>query len=108
MVSWILGGSTDGDLFKIEDAQVCKTLDQCVQDSPGQVSNFVAHNKGSHVVDSLMENHPKFTGRARLHAKLHIDLIGSEKSTDYLNQTRQDRHDFYTELLGSELVGEGG
>ncbi len=73
-----------GDLFKIEDAQLCTTLDQCIQDNPGQVSNFVAHSKGSCLVDKWAE---KFTRRARLYATPHIDVIGSEKLKDYLNQT---------------------
>ena len=54
-----------------------------------------------------MENHPEFTGQARLHATPHIDVIGSEKFKDYLNQTRQDRHDFYTQnIWGPSWLGK--
>ncbi len=79
------GWFSNGDLFKNEDAKWYKTLDQYTHGNPSQVSNFVSHSKGSSVVDRRMENRPALTGRARLHAKPHIDVIGLENSKDYLN-----------------------
>ncbi len=78
-----------GDPFKTADAQLCKTLDHCMKDNPGQVINFVAHSKGSSVVERWSKNHPEFTGQARLYKNPDIDVTGSEKFKDYLNQARQ-------------------
>ena len=60
-----------GQPFNIEDTQLYKTLDQCMEENKGEVFDFVAHSKGSSVVEKWMENHPEFTGRARLYAKPH-------------------------------------
>ncbi len=76
-----------------------------MKDDPSEVTNFVSHREGSPVVDRWMGNHPEFIGRARLYATPHIDVIGSEKFLDYLNQIKQFRH---TEILGSKLAREGG
>ena len=59
------------------------------------------------MVDRWTENNPAFTGRARLYATPHIDVIGSEKFKDYLSQMRQDRHDFNTQnFWGPSLLGK--
>ncbi len=83
--------------FNIEDTELYKSLDKYMEENKGEVDNFVAHSKGSSVVEKWMENHLEFTGHARLYAKPHIDVIGSEKFKDYLNQTKQIRHEFYTQ-----------
>jgi hypothetical protein len=78
-----------------------------MKDNPSEIRKIVAHSKASSVVDRWMENHPEFTGRARLCATPHIDVIGSEKFKDYLNQTKQIRHDFYTQnFWGPSWLGK--
>ena len=76
-------------------------------DNPGAVKNFDTHSKAGSVVEAWMKNHPEFTGHARFGGKPHIDVLGSEKFKDFLNQTRQDRHDFYTnKFWGSSWLGQ--
>ena len=101
--------STDNP-FNMEDTNTYKALDQYMNDNPGEVKNFVAHSKGSSVVETWMENHLEFTGHARLYATPHIDVIGSEKCKDFLNQTRQDRHEYYTsdKFLGPSWLAKAG
>ena len=42
-----------------------------------------------------------------MYATPHIDVIGSEKFKDYLNQTRQERHNFYTQnFWGPSWLGK--
>ena len=89
-----------GQPFKIEDTELYKALDKYMEEIKGEGENFVSHSKGSSVVEKWMENHPEFTGRARLHATPHTDNIGSETLKDCLSQRRQDRHDCYTLNFG--------
>jgi hypothetical protein len=42
-----------------------------------------------------MANHPEWQGHARLYGTPHIDPIGSERFKDFLNQSRQERNDYY-------------
>ncbi len=49
------------------------------------------------MVHRWMEDNPQFTGRASLYATPHIEVMGSEKFMDCLNQTRQDIGDLHTQ-----------
>jgi hypothetical protein len=55
-----------------------------------------------------MDNHPEFTGHARFWGKPHIDVLGSEKFKDVLNQARQDRHEMYSTFWGPNWLGQAG
>ena len=61
------------------------------------------------MVEKWMENHPEFTGHARLYGTPHIDVLGSERFKDFLNRARQDRHDLYTkDFWGPSWLGKTG
>ena len=98
-----------GQSFPMEDTDKYKALDKYMTDNPGAVKNFSAHSKGASVVEKWMENHPEFTGHARFYGKPHIDVLGSEKFKDFLNQARQDRRQtrIVQYVLGSELARKG-
>ena len=85
----------DSQPFNIEDTKTHKALDQYMKDNPGEVKNYVAHSKGASVVEKWMENHPEWTGHARLYGAPHVDPIGSEAAKDKLNQWRKERNDTY-------------
>ena len=82
----------------IEDTKMYKALDQYMQNNPGQVDNIVAHSKAGSVVEKWMANHPEWQGHARLYGTPHIRPIGSGKFKDFLNQSRQERDDYYKDL----------
>jgi len=96
--------------FDIEDTKSYKALDQYMKDNPGEVKNMVGHSKGGSVVEKWMENHPEWTGHARIYGTPHVDPVGSEAFKDYLNQLRQDRHDYYTsdKFLGPTWLADIG
>ena len=73
---------SDGQPFNIEDTNLFNSLDNYMQYNQGEVNDFVAHSKGSSVVEKWMENHPEFTGHARMYATPHIDVLGSENFKD--------------------------
>lgn len=89
-----------GQPFDIEGTEVYQRFDQYMKDHPGEIKNLVAHSKGASVAETWMEKHPEFTGHARLYGTPHIDVIGSENFKDYLNQVRQERHEYYTKNFG--------
>jgi hypothetical protein len=60
------------------------------------------------VVEKWMENHPEFTGHARLYGTPHIDVLGSERFKDFLNKARQDRHESYSTFWGPSWLGKAG
>ncbi len=90
---------SNGYPCKIEDALLHKTLELYMKDNPGQIINLVTHCKGSSVVDKWMENHPNFS-----HKRCRL---GEVQGLSTPNGTRKTRF-LHTELLGSELVWEGG
>jgi hypothetical protein len=92
----------------MEDTDKYKALDKYMTDNPGAVKNFSAHSKGASVVEKWMENHPEFTGHARLYGTPHIDVLGSERFKDFLNQARQDRHESYSTFWGPSWLGKAG
>ncbi len=92
------GWHSNGDLSEIEDAELRETLDQHVTDLPGQINN------SKH---AARENHPEFTGQAKLRATPDIDYIGSRKFKDHLKQTRHDRRNFFTQIArGPNWLGQ--
>jgi hypothetical protein len=97
-----------GQSFPMEDTDKYKALDKYMTDNPGAVKNFSAHSKGASVVEKWMENHPEFTGHARLYGTPHIDVLGSERFKDFLNQARQDRHESYSTFWGPSWLGKAG
>ena len=96
-----------GQPFDIESTVQYKALNEYMKDNPNEVKNFTAHSKGASVVETWMQNNPSFTGHARFWGKPHIDVLGSEKFKDFLNQTREDRHEFYTNnFWGPSWLGQ--
>ena len=96
-----------GQPFDIESTVQYKALDEYMKDNLNEVKNFTAHSKGASVVETWMQNNPSFTGYARFWGKPHIDVLGSEKFKDFLNQTREDRHEFYTNnFYGPSWLGQ--
>ena len=79
-----------------------------MKDNPNEVKNFTAHSKGASVVETWMQNNPSFTGYARFWGKPHIDVLGSEKFKDFLNQARQDRHEMYSTFWGPNWLANAG
>jgi hypothetical protein len=82
-----------------------KQLDQFIKDNPDKVKNFVAHSKGSAVVDQWMKNNPDFKGKARLYSTPYDDPLGKEKIKDMLNDSRKQRHDYFKDKSWIEKVG---
>jgi hypothetical protein len=72
-----------------------KQLDQFITDNPGKVNNFIAHSKGSAVVDQWMKNNPDFKGKARLYSTPYDDPLGKEKAKYMLNEYNDVRNLFY-------------
>jgi hypothetical protein len=96
-----------GQPFDIESTVQYKALDEYMKDNPNEVKNFTAHSKGASVVETWMQNNPSFTGHARFWGKPHIDVLGSENFKDFLNPTREDRHEFYTNnFWGPSWLGQ--
>ena len=101
---WINTGQT----FDIESTVQYKALDKYMKDNPNEVKNFTAHSKGASVVETWMQNNPSFAGYARFYGKPHIDVLGSEKFKDFLNQAREDRHEMYSTFWGPNWLANAG
>ncbi len=78
-----------------------KQLDAFMMANHDKVNNFVAHSKGSSVVDVWMKNHPQFAGYARLYGTPYDDPIGKERFKDYMLKVRADRVEYYTKNFRS-------
>ena len=66
--------------YDVTQMERSKGLNQFIKDNPGKVLNFVAHSKGSAVVDQWMKNNPDFSGKARLYSVPYDDPLGKEKA----------------------------
>ena len=97
-----------GQSFPMEDTEKYQALDKYMEDNQGAVKHIVAYSKGASVAEKWMENHPEFTGQARFYGKPHIDVLGPERFKDFLNQTRQDRHEMYKNFWGPNWLANVG